>query len=735
MRKPGTNKRKEASQTAYLNLMPKNRVPNLLDQIHQGLALPARRTAASSVPGLVLSCGPVALWDVRAARSLSLVTCLALWLASGALAPAQPANDAFVNATTLTGTNGSVTGSSIGATKEPGEPAHAFNAGGASIWFSWQAPISGAVTFDTIGSDFDTLLGVYTGSSVSSLTVVASDDDIGGGIYQSLVQFVASAGTTYKIAVDGYDGEFGSVVLSWTPTLEISSPGPLTRITVGSDGSFQVYHVSFVNGQVYPPGFAPADAGFFVRQSDGTVNGLDLFSRPVSAAEATHSVGFHAISQSVSPNGQEITLVMDNRNDGTANRFQVTQVTRYRPGDEFFVVENTVLNQGTAPFTADYFAAGDLYLADDDYGFGFQSAISGAVGGGDINGLYHIFLQGKPGNPTPVLFQEAYYNTIWGIIGAPGQHFANTISNAYIDNGVGLEWPNVTLAPGASVRIAYNWAFGALSDLAVTLAASPGPVNVGGLLTYQAVVTNVGAASVTNVVLTDVLPSGVSFNSAVCSSGGCLNQGGIVTCNIGTLASNQFSLVTIRVQPTAAGSITNTISVGGNQADVNPINNTAVTLVTALPDAAPVITCPSNQVAVCTNMSGAQVSFVVTATDDYDPNPTISCTPPSGSTFAQGPTLVRCVARDSTGNTNSCQFTVTVQDPVPAVLSINSVGPNVVLLWPASCTTYALEGVGTLNSPILWSPVGAPVVTVDGKNRVTLPRGTTNRFFRLGPSP
>jgi uncharacterized repeat protein (TIGR01451 family) len=576
------------------------------------------------------------------------LACLALWLALGALAHAQPANDDFDDASVVTGRIGSTTGSNFGATKEFGEPFHAGNFGGASVWF----------TFDTTESSFDTLLGVYTGSSVSGLILVASDDDIGFGFLQSAVQFAANAGTTYMIAVDGYDGEEGSVMLSWAPKLEIVSAGPLTSITVGADGCFQVYHSSFVNGQVYPPlsAPAPADAGFFVRQSDGTVNGMNLFNRP-TAASATHAMGFHPISQAVSQNGLEVTVVMDNQDDGTANRFQVTQVTRYRPGDEYFVVENTVLNQGASPITADMFAAGDLYLADSDLGFGFQHSSSATVGGIDQSGLYHIFVQGQPGNPVPVLFQEDLYSTIWGIIGTPGQHFANTVLPLdYLDNGAGLEWPNVTLAPGASVKIAYTWAFGALSDLAVTLTASPDPVNGGGQITYQAIVTNIGAVTVANVALSDVLPSGVSFISASSSSGSCLNQGGTIACNLGTLASSQSALVTIRLQPTAAGMVTNKVAVSGNQADFDLSNNSAVRLVTALGDASP-------------------------------------------------------------------------------ILSIRAAGPNVVLSWPNICASCVLQQVELLKPPIMWMPVGAPVMTINGTNQVTLPRGTNSRFFQLGPGP
>jgi hypothetical protein len=60
------------------------------------------------------------------------------------------------------------------------------------------------------------LLGVYTGNAVNSLTPIAKNDDIDLGInVQSSVTFAAVAGTTYKIAVDGFDGDFGNIVLNW----------------------------------------------------------------------------------------------------------------------------------------------------------------------------------------------------------------------------------------------------------------------------------------------------------------------------------------------------------------------------------------------------------------------------------------------------------------------------------------------------------------------------------------
>jgi hypothetical protein len=105
-----------------------------------------------------------------------------------------------------------------GASKEPGEPNHAGNAGGKSLWFTWSAPISGLVNMTTAGTDFRNALAVYTGLAVSSLTAVATNL-AAAGTNEADVSFTAIAGTVYQIAVDGYNGATGTVALS------LSMPG------------------------------------------------------------------------------------------------------------------------------------------------------------------------------------------------------------------------------------------------------------------------------------------------------------------------------------------------------------------------------------------------------------------------------------------------------------------------------------------------------------------------------
>jgi hypothetical protein len=105
-----------------------------------------------------------------------------------------PPNDAFADRIALAGANVSTNGANIGATREPGEPAHAGGLGEHSVWWTWNAPASGRVTI-TVGGSFYKVIAIYTGADLASLTPVASSS--------ATATFEAVAGVAYQIAVDG----------------------------------------------------------------------------------------------------------------------------------------------------------------------------------------------------------------------------------------------------------------------------------------------------------------------------------------------------------------------------------------------------------------------------------------------------------------------------------------------------------------------------------------------------
>lgn len=154
--------------------------------------------------------------------------------------PSRPANDDFANAQSISGSSGSASGSNVNATTQTGEPAPtAQSNSGASVWWRWTAPGNGTAVFDTNGSSFDTVLAIYTGSSVSSLSQVTSDDDSGSGNNASRCSFPVTSGTTYRISVRGYSSNTGSISLHWsfTPSASVTTPAAPTGVTA-SDGTY-----------------------------------------------------------------------------------------------------------------------------------------------------------------------------------------------------------------------------------------------------------------------------------------------------------------------------------------------------------------------------------------------------------------------------------------------------------------------------------------------------------------
>jgi alpha-tubulin suppressor-like RCC1 family protein len=124
-----------------------------------------------------------------------------------------PSNDDVADAALVTGLGGTVHGSNANATLEPSENPVIVGAS-TTVWFRWTPAFGGRTTMTTIGSFFDTVLGVYTGSPGSLTPLVGNDDIQPGVIRQSKVRFQAHAGTPYTIVVAGFGGASGRIALN-----------------------------------------------------------------------------------------------------------------------------------------------------------------------------------------------------------------------------------------------------------------------------------------------------------------------------------------------------------------------------------------------------------------------------------------------------------------------------------------------------------------------------------------
>ena len=117
------------------------------------------------------------------------------------------------------------------------------------------------------------------------------------------------------------------------------------------------------------------------------------------------------------------------------------------------------------------------------------------------------------------------------------------------------------------------------NDLAVYVSASPNPAVAGTNLNYVITVFNTGPAMATGVMVTNILPAGVGFVSAMPSQGGCTNMGGIVTANLGAILGGTNATIEIVVMPPMANLVlTNLATVTHAELDPSYGNNSAVTL-------------------------------------------------------------------------------------------------------------------------------------------------------------
>jgi uncharacterized repeat protein (TIGR01451 family) len=116
------------------------------------------------------------------------------------------------------------------------------------------------------------------------------------------------------------------------------------------------------------------------------------------------------------------------------------------------------------------------------------------------------------------------------------------------------------------------------ADLSINKSGAPEPVNQGDTLTYTLTVANNGSATAANVVVSDPLPSAVSYQSSSATQGTCSQASGTVTCNIGSMSNGQIVTVSIAVTATVFSSSSyavNTATVSSSTSDPDSSNNSS----------------------------------------------------------------------------------------------------------------------------------------------------------------
>lgn len=173
-------------------------------------------------------------------------------------AVARPANDNFANAIKVPFQQSwSQATSNRNATIE-GAVEQGLAHGGrgdatASIWYAWSLPQRTPVIVDTAGSTFDTVIGVYRGTALTNLELVAQADNIGSR-KEAWVKFVAEPNVSYKIAVAGVPpSDQGLVQVRFEQNGEPDTTSPVVQITSPVSGLTFTTNKVEVRGTAFDP--------------------------------------------------------------------------------------------------------------------------------------------------------------------------------------------------------------------------------------------------------------------------------------------------------------------------------------------------------------------------------------------------------------------------------------------------------------------------------------------------
>jgi hypothetical protein len=306
---------------------------------------------------------------------------------------AQPTNIGCTNAAELLlDTNYTFNTASAGS---PDDPTNICSSPfGKGVWFSFRAPRDGVLTLNTCGSDFDTVIGIYTGTC-GALTDYSCADDNGPGCpgAQASVSFPVTENTTFYILVGGYNGASGN--LQFTASISPPANAQCTNaIPLTNDTPYLMSTVG-ASSTNNPPN-SPCNYGGYGVWFTYSASNTDLISISTAGSHVLTDIGV-------------FTGDCDNFNSlacgaGPKLQFQATNGVTYR----LFLTGYTQIYYGTYP------AYGPIQIEVKEGGLPNDSC-AGAIPMTDgVPCFTNTFRATSTGDPTPTcVSQYSFGNGIW----------------------------------------------------------------------------------------------------------------------------------------------------------------------------------------------------------------------------------------------------------------------------------------------------------------------------------
>ncbi len=305
---------------------------------------------------------------------------------------------------------------------------------------------------------------------------------------------------------------------------------------------------------------------------------------------------------------------------------------------------------------------------------------------------------------------------------------ANSIGT--ISNSASVKTGSTDLNPDDDSASAVITVVSPTADLAIGLVDSPDPLLSGSYLTYTITVSNGGPATATGVIADDTLPPAANFISASPVNSYTVAGGVVTFTNLGNLGSGAQTVVTVTVQPTTVGTISDTASCFSGVIDLHKANNSAT--VKTIVEALPLTFSHANHSLVISWPTNAG-NYILESTTDLKP-PAVWMPVTDALPSLVGGQMTVVVPIGSGNRFFRLRWTAVPTLP----LNLSRAGANLIIAWPINSWNANLESASSLRPPVVWTPVTSPLPNVaNGQNTVTLPlASSSNKFFRLhGTTP
>ncbi|HEY3857241.1 MAG TPA: hypothetical protein VGO67_22895, partial [Verrucomicrobiae bacterium] len=449
---------------------------------------------------------------------------------------------------------------------------------------------------DTNGAFSMTNVPAGMGSTTNAYYFVQSYAD---GYFSGGSNIIVYANETTNIVIyllrEGFGGISGATVdaLTGLPVPGVSVTGNNFGVVSGSNGSYATGPIMLNSGntptyegiQAQKAGYWAAFTNTYITNGITNIVNIEMLQvcqgatvvgnvinaltqTPITNATiSTYSGGLYLAAQT-DTNGDFIitNLIVGNNNSPIQNTLTAS-APGFNPQSKTVTIfcDATISTSFGVPETN--FGSIQGFVTNVLTGQAISNVFIGSSFGGatstDTNGYYLL-------NQVPLSANGS--NRVWTVTAIP--------------NGFPSQTKSVDVFANTTNEL--DFGFGQpLTELVISATGTPNPVLVGSNVTYSIVLTNY-KADATNVVLTDILPAGVTFidASVTNSPGGFgipVQSNGIVTLSGSNLGSNAGVVLLITVTANQSGGLTNTVTVTSDTPDFSPnsSNHTAIVLGTA----------------------------------------------------------------------------------------------------------------------------------------------------------